>query len=88
MSQALRTPEEAKAWLRRHGVTISDWARRRGFKPAVVSAVLAGRTRGSWGEAHTVAVALGLQPAPDSNEAHPFDDPHSPGETYLTKGGL
>lgn len=73
MSQStLRTPAEVRAWLERHGVTISEWARRHGFKPAIVSALLAGRTRGCWGEAHEVAILLGLRPAPSDDEEHPL----------------
>jgi len=71
----IRTPIEAREWLGRHGVTISAWARSRGFRPSVVAAILAGRTRGQWGEAHQVAVALGLRPAPEAGEAHPLVDP-------------
>jgi gp16 family phage-associated protein len=72
MSTTIRTPEEARAWLSRHGVTITEWARARGFKPAVVAALLAGRTRGRWGEAHDAAVALGLREAPQADEEHPL----------------
>jgi gp16 family phage-associated protein len=73
MSQStLRTPAEVRAWLERHGVTISEWARRHGFKPAIVSALLAGRTRGHWGEAHEAAILLGLRPAPAYGEEHPL----------------
>lgn len=71
-SAKVRTPDEARAWLARHGVTITAWARSHGFKPAVVAALLAGRTRGEWGEAHEAAIRLGLRPGPDVNEAHPL----------------
>lgn len=73
MSQSiLRTPSEAREWLARHGVTISCWARSNGFKPSVVASLLAGRTRGQWGEAHQAAIRLGLRPAPSAEEAHPL----------------
>jgi len=73
MSQSmLRTRSEARAWLARHGVTISSWARSNGFRPSVVASLLAGRTRGQWGEAHQAAVRLGLRPAPTADEAHPL----------------
>ncbi|WP_353957268.1 DNA-binding protein [Pelomonas sp. SE-A7] len=68
----LRTPVEARAWLQRHGVTISEWARANGFKPAVVAALLAGRSQGNWGEAHQAAVALGLRSPPAEGEEHPL----------------
>jgi len=41
-------------------VTITEWAKAHGFKPAVVASLLAGRTQGKWGEAYGAAVALGL----------------------------
>jgi gp16 family phage-associated protein len=53
-------------------VTISEWARQHGFKPAIVASLLCGRTRGCWGEAHEAAVMLGLQPAPAEDEVHPL----------------
>jgi gp16 family phage-associated protein len=69
-----RSPAEAREWLARHGVTITTWARAHGFKPTVVSGLLAGRTRGQWGEAHEAAVRLGLRPAPQAHEPHPLGD--------------
>jgi gp16 family phage-associated protein len=74
----LRTPPEARAWLSRHGVTITAWARSNGFKPAVVASLLAGRTHGNWGEAYAAAVALGLRPAPLDNEMHPLRECQEP----------
>ena len=68
----LRTAPEAREWLQRHGVTISAWARSHGFKPSVVASLLAGRTRGQWGEAHEAAIQLGLRQAPDAEEPHPL----------------
>lgn len=68
----LRTPTEARAWLSRHGVTISEWARVHGFKPSVVASLLAGRSHGNWGEAHDAAIALGLRLPPEPHEEHPL----------------
>lgn len=65
-----RTAPEARAWLERHGVTVSDWARAHGFEPSVVFALLSGRTHGRRGQAHLAAVALGLKgPAPNDEES-------------------
>jgi len=69
---SLRTPDEARAWLGRHGVTITQWAKTHGFKPAVVASLLARRTQGNWGDAYGAAVALGLKAAPKCDEAHPL----------------
>ena len=68
----LRTPAQARAWLDRHGVTVSQWARAHGYEPSVVLALLNGRTRGRWGQAFDAAVALGLRPRPDVDEADPL----------------
>lgn len=70
----LRTVDEARAWLDRHGVSVSEWARAHGFQPPVVFAVLSGRTRGRRGQAHRVAVALQLKEAASSDELNPMSD--------------
>lgn len=72
MTHATRNPDEVKAWLERHGVTIHEWAHAHGFTPGVVYALLQGRTRGLRGEAHQVAIALGMKPAPASSEVSPL----------------
>lgn len=63
-SSSLRTLAEVREWFFQEGLAVSDWARRRGFRPEVVYALLAGRTRGSRGQAHLAAVALGLKRGP------------------------
>jgi gp16 family phage-associated protein len=68
----IRKPEEIRAWLDRHGVSITEWARCHGLKPAVVAALLSGRTRGNRGAAHEAAVRLGLRPAPVDGDEHPL----------------
>lgn len=71
--QSVRTPVQAREWLDRHGVPVSEWARQNGFDPAVVFSLLSGRTRGRWGQAYEAAVKLGLRPAPATNEKHPLE---------------
>jgi gp16 family phage-associated protein len=71
---SLRTPEEAREWLERHGVPVSDWARAHGFDPTVVFSLLSGRTRGRRGIAYAAAIALGLRAPPSDDEAPPLDD--------------
>ena len=72
MTHEARNPNEVKAWLERHGVTIHEWAHAHGFTPGVVYALLQGRTRGLRGEAHQVAIALGIKPAPALSELSPL----------------
>lgn len=52
---------EAKNRISDQGVTVTEWAMVRGFRPSTVHSVLAGRSLGRWGEAHHVCVALRLK---------------------------
>lgn len=61
---ALRSPKEVRNWFESHGVSVSEWAKARGFAIEVVYSVLSGRARGQRGQAHQVAVALGIKPEP------------------------
>ena len=70
----LRTVYEARAWLDRHSVSVSEWARAHDFHPTVVFSVLSGRTRGRRGQAHRVAVALQIKEAASSHELNPLAD--------------
>ncbi len=73
LPNTLRSPAEARAWFQRHGVPVSDWARAHGFDPAVVFALLSGRTRGHRGMAYQAAIALGLKARPAPDETSPLD---------------
>ena len=53
--------EEAKARLSRIGKTAGDVARELGVSSAIVRGVLDGRFKGARGDAHKVAVALGVK---------------------------
>lgn len=53
--------QEVKDWFESHGVVISEWAVKHGFEAAHVYAVLGGKARGRRGNAHRIAVALGLK---------------------------
>ncbi len=46
------------------GLSVAEWAARNGFSPATTYSLLAGRLRARRGEAHRIAVALGLKPPP------------------------
>lgn len=57
-----RTPQQAKAeFFRRRGLTVTAWARSIGVHPRTVYEVLAGRKKGHRGDAHKVAVLLGIK---------------------------
>jgi gp16 family phage-associated protein len=57
----LRTSEDVRRELALRGISVSDWAREMGYSPGLVHQVLAGRLRCKRGQAHKVAVALGLK---------------------------
>lgn len=60
-SADLRTPEEIRREFALRGIAVSSWAREMGFSPGLVHQVLAGRLRCVRGQAHQVAVLLGLK---------------------------
>lgn len=55
------SPEEAKRRLYARGVTLTQFAKRHGFKYRTVSEVVRGVNKGLYGEGHRVAVALGIK---------------------------
>ncbi|MEB0041213.1 MULTISPECIES: DNA-binding protein [unclassified Pseudomonas] len=57
----IRTPEEARSWLRAQGISVSDFARTHGLDPATTYQVLYGIKKGFRGKSHTSAVALGMK---------------------------
>jgi len=56
-----KTPEAVRAEFYRKGVTFSEWSKRHGFKYENVIAVMNGRTKCRRGQAHQIAIALGLK---------------------------
>lgn len=64
MNRPTRSLDQAKAWFRAEGVSVREWAKSQGFEPGEVYALLNGRTRGYRGNAHRVAVALGVKQSP------------------------
>ena len=58
---SLRTPEDVRAELQRKGVSITRWATSNGFSTNLVFEVLAGRKKCLRGQAHNIAVKLGLK---------------------------
>ncbi|WP_165667425.1 DNA-binding protein [Metapseudomonas otitidis] len=58
---ATRTPAQAKAWLDALGMSVKEFAEKHGLDQATTYQVLAGRKKGRRGEAHKVAIALGIK---------------------------
>lgn len=57
----IRTAVQAKAWLDQQGKSVQEFARENSIDPATTYQVLAGRKKGRRGEAHKVAVLLGMK---------------------------
>ncbi|AHF67942.1 MULTISPECIES: DNA-binding protein [Pseudomonas] len=57
----IRTAAQAKAWLEQQGKSVQEFARENDIDPATTYQVLAGRKKGRRGEAHKVAVLLGMK---------------------------
>lgn len=57
----VKTPAQVRAEFLRTGKAISVWAREHGFSQSLVFEVLRGRLKGRRGQAHEVAVLLGLK---------------------------
>lgn len=57
----IRTAAQAKAWLDEQGKSVQQFARENNVDAATTYQVLAGRKKGRRGEAHKVAVLLGMK---------------------------
>lgn len=57
----LKTPEQVKKEFIDSGIPVSDWAVENNFVPQEVYKVLNGQSKGNFGRAHKIAVALGLK---------------------------
>ena len=57
----MKTLAEVKAKLTYHGETAAAWARRHGVSESMTRNVLSGRVKGRSGEAHKIAVSLGIK---------------------------
>jgi gp16 family phage-associated protein len=60
-ASCVKTPDQARAWLDFHGISMAQWAREHGFGTSLVRQVLAGKKRGLRGQSHNIAVALGMK---------------------------
>ncbi|GMV76457.1 MAG: hypothetical protein AMXMBFR78_34060 [Rubrivivax sp.] len=56
------TADEIKHQFAMEGLTVSDWARRHGYDRNAVYRVLNGLTKAKFGQAHEIAVRLGMKP--------------------------
>lgn len=57
----LKTPDEARAELQAKGISITQWAVANKFSPNLVFEVLGGRKKCVRGQAHEIAIKLGLK---------------------------
>ncbi len=64
-SSLLRTPEQARQWLRDNGITATGFATQTGISHDAIKDVLSGRAKGNFGETHRAAVALGIKRNPE-----------------------
>lgn len=64
MANELKTAAQVKAWFQANGIPIKAWAIENGYEPATVYSVLNDGKKCIRGEAHRVAVRLGMKPTP------------------------
>lgn len=57
----VKTGAQVRQEFRRRGQTVRAWATQHGFSESLVHEVLSGRKKGCWGQAHQVAVLLGMK---------------------------
>ncbi len=57
----MKTTEQVRAEFEEYGVSVSEWARQRGFSQQLVYQIIAGRRLAIRGQSHQIAVALGLK---------------------------
>ena len=57
----IKTPDQVRAEFKAAGTTFGQWARENGYRPAQVYRVTSGVDKGYYGDAHEIAVKLGLK---------------------------
>lgn len=55
------TVADVKAEFQKRGISVSEWARRRGVSAQLTYQILAGRKIGLRGQSHEISVLLGLK---------------------------
>ena len=66
------TSDQVKQQFRQRGVTLTQWAAKHGYDRKAVYRVLNGADKGRYGQAHEIAVALGLK-VPDAEPSTPAE---------------
>lgn len=62
----VRTPEQARQWLRDNGITVIAFAEQNKLCRHAVNDALRGIGKGNYGKSHDAAVALGIKHDPNS----------------------
>lgn len=60
-SKTTKTPDQVRAELSEAGLSLAEWARAHNLSYDVARGVLTGRIKATRGQAHRIAVALGLK---------------------------
>lgn len=63
------TPEQVKARFRARGITVTQWAEEHGYRRNAVYRVLNGADKANYGQAHEIAVKLGIKSEPSESIA-------------------
>ena len=64
----MKTSDQVRSEFKKEGITITRWARDRGYPLNKVYRVLCGIEKGNYGKAHEIAVALGIKPDPAKSQ--------------------
>lgn len=68
-AHTIKTPAEVRAEMEAARTTLAQWARDNDFKYMRVYDVISGRNKGLYGEAHKVAVKLGIKRGPEEAQS-------------------
>lgn len=66
MATKVLTPEQVKQRFKQRGITITQWAKEHGYRRNAVYRVLNGIDKAHYGQAHDIAVLLGLKPSDET----------------------
>lgn len=67
INQSTKTAEQVRKEFLAHGINVSQWARERKVSRFTVIDLLRGKRAGRRGEAHKVAIMLGLKADPNAS---------------------